>query len=83
MFPPILPPSLCAVLVANPAKNHPIIGTLANDVVNPVPVATDVPISLPVDSPLAFSSIQAICFAVRSPLVTTVISFSPAILCVS
>ena len=80
ILPPILPPSLLAVLVAKPDKNQPTTGTLAKELDKPVPVATDVPISSPVDSPFALSFIQAICFAVSSPLLTIVTSFSPAIL---
>ena len=71
------------MLVAKPDKNQPTIGTLANELDKPVPVATDVPISCPVDSPFALSFMQAICFAVSSPLFITATSFSPATFCVS
>ena len=76
---PILPPSLLAVFVAKPDKNQPTIGTLDNDVTSPVPVATDVPINCPVDSPFAFSFIQAICFAVNLSLLLVLTILSPAI----
>ena len=79
MLSPILPPSRLAVFVAKPDKNQPTMGTLDNDVTSPVPVATEVPINWPVDSPFAFSFIQAICFAVNLLLLSILTVFSPAI----